>query len=172
MSSQNFKAAALRQKALHEFVDFVGIALYLAFFFCAVMTYRMILLHDFQDAWLNYSFALINALVIGKVIPIGEIAHLGKKYEEKPLLLSSVYKAFIFGLLTLGFHFVEEGIKGLLQGKNVAGVFHDIRIDYLLAGCVVIFCTFIPLFAFRELRRVIGEDKINDLFFHPRASTI
>ena len=180
MSSQNSKAAvlkqnkaaALKQKAVHEFVDFFGIALYLAFFFCAVMTYRMILLHDFQDAWLNYSFALINALVIGKVILIGEIAHLGKKYEEKPLLFSSVYKAFMFSLLTGAFHIVEDAIKRLLHGENVGGVFHGMRIDDALARTVVVFCTFIPLFAFRELRRVIGEDKFNDLFFHPRASKI
>ena len=32
--------------------------------------------------YLNYGFALINALVVAKVILIGEYAHLGKKLED------------------------------------------------------------------------------------------
>ena len=35
----------------------------------------------------------------------------------------------------------------------------------LLGHSVVIFCTFIVFFAFRELCRVQGEDKFRDLFF-------
>lgn len=120
MSSKNSKAD-LKQKAVHEFRQFVAISLYLAFFFCAVTTYRMLLLNDFHDAYFNYISGLINALVIAKVILIGEYAHLGKKYEHKPLLLSSAYKALLFGLLVFGFHIVEEGVKRLLRGEDMAG---------------------------------------------------
>jgi hypothetical protein len=67
MSSKNSKAD-LKQKAVHEFRQFVAISLYLAFFFCAVTTYRMLLLNDFHDAYFNYISGLINALVIAKVI--------------------------------------------------------------------------------------------------------
>jgi hypothetical protein len=165
MSSESSKATFLKQKAIHEFEQFVGIFLYLAFFFCAIATYRMLLVHRFQDSWLNYSFALINALVIAKVILIGEYAHIGKKYESRTLLLSSFYKAFLFGLLVFGFHIVEEAIKRLLHGQHMAGVFSDMHIDDLLGRSLVVFCTFIPFFAFRELRRVLGEDKFNALFF-------
>jgi len=38
MSDKNFKSADLKQKAVHEFQQFVAISLYLAFFFCAVAT--------------------------------------------------------------------------------------------------------------------------------------
>ena len=172
MSTDNSKVSVLKRKAIHELVEVVGISLYLAFFFVAISTYRMILLHDFRDASLNYSFALINAPVVAKVILIGEYAHLGKRYEAKPLLLSSIYRAFLFGLLTFGFHIVEEAIKRLLHGGQIAEVFRDMRVDDLLCRTLVVFCTFLPLFGFRELRRAIGEDKFNDLFFHSRASKI
>jgi hypothetical protein len=169
MSSEHSKASVLKQKAIHEVLEAIEIFFYLAFFFCAVITYRLVLLHDFRDASLNYSFALINALVIAKVILIGEYAHLGKKYEARSLLLSSIYKAFLFGLLVFGFHIVEEAIKRLLHGGNSADVFRDMRLDDFLCRSLVVFCTFIPLFAFRELRRALGEDKFNDLFFRARA---
>jgi hypothetical protein len=40
MSDKNSKSADLKQKAVHEFQQFVAISLYLAFFFCAVATYK------------------------------------------------------------------------------------------------------------------------------------
>ena len=64
MKSENSKKGSLKQKAAHELEQFVGISLYLGFFFCAVVTYRMILLSDFRDWYVNYGMAVINALVI------------------------------------------------------------------------------------------------------------
>jgi hypothetical protein len=162
----HFEKAGLKQKAIHEFTRFISIFLYLAFFFCAVTTYRMLLLSDFRDSYINYTFAVINALVIAKVILIGEYTHLGKRLEDQPLLVSSIYKAFLFGLLTFAFHIVEEAIKGVLHGKGAASAVLDIHLKDLLARTIVIFCTFIPLFGFREVWRVLGERKFNELFFH------
>jgi len=170
MSSEHSKASVLKQKAIHELVEAVEISLYLAFFFCAIVTYRLILLHDFRDASVSYGFAVINALVVAKVILIGEASHFGRKYEVRSLLLSSVYKALVFGLLVFGFHIVEEAIKRLLHGGAIGDALRDMRIDDLLCRSLVVFCTFIPLFAFRELRRVLGEDKFNDLLYHARAN--
>ena len=96
--------------------------------------------------------------------------HLGKKHEAKPLLISVLYKAFLFGLLVFGFHIVEEVIKRLVHGKNMVGAFHDVRIDDLLARSVVVFCTFIPLFLFLELRRAVGEDRFRDLLVRTGAT--
>ena len=165
MNGENFKVAVLRQKAAHEFKQFVGIFLYLAFFFCSVATYRMLLVKDFRDLYFIYSFALINAFVLAKVILLGEYAHLGKKFEDKPLLLSSVLKAFIFTLLVICFHYFEEGVKRLLHGENMAGTFYEMSLDLLLGRSLVIFSTFVPFFAFRELRRLLGEEKFGDIFF-------
>ena len=169
MSDKNSKAADLEKKAVHEFKQFVSISLYLTFFFCAVTTYRMLLLNDFRDSYFNYLAGLISALVIAKVILIGEYAHLGKKYEHKPLLLSSAYKALLFGLLVFCFHIIEEVVKRLLHGEAMAGAFHNMHINDLIGRALVTFCTFVPFFAFREVRRVLGEDKFQDLFFYSGA---
>jgi len=164
-ATHSVKKEGLRQKVVHEFIDFFGIFLYLAFFFCAVSTYRMLLQSDFRDSYVDYSFAVINAFVIAKVILIGEYTHLGKRLENQPLLASSIYKAVLFGLLTFAFHVVEEAIKKVFHGEGVASAFLDIHLKVLLARSIVVFCTFLPLFAFRELRRVLGETRFNDLFF-------
>jgi hypothetical protein len=141
-------APGFKQRAAREFKDYAVISTYLAVLFCAVITYTMLLLrkYDISDT-LDYSFAIINALVIGKVILIGEMMKIGRHAETRPLYQSVLLKSLIFGLFFFAFHLLEEFIKRL-------------------ARAIVIFCVFIPLFAYRELRRVLGEDKLVELFLH------
>jgi len=103
--------------------------------------------------------------VVAKVILIGEYARIGRKQEAKPLFYSAIYKAFVFCLLVFAFHLIEEAIKELVHGHRITAAFREMRIDDLLARTVIIFCTFIPLFAFRELQRVLGDDKFRALLF-------
>jgi hypothetical protein len=170
MNAENPKKASLKQQISQELREFAAISLYLAFFFCAIATYSMLLLSQFRVSYFIYGTALINALVIAKVILIGEYAHLGKKHESKPLFLSALYKAFLFSLLVFVFHIVEEAIKRRWHGENFATAYHGIRVNELLARSVVIFCAFLPLFAFRELRRVLGEENFWSLFFRSGAT--
>jgi hypothetical protein len=156
-----------KQKAKQDLKDFILISAYLAFFFCALTTYTMLLLKKYDVSYLNYSFAIINALVIAKVILIGEMVHIGTGAEARPLYQSVLYKAFVFGLLCLAFHFLEEFVKRLIRHDPFGTVFHQIKYDDLIGRTIVVFCTFIPLFAFIELRRVIGEKEFYSLFLTP-----
>jgi hypothetical protein len=165
MHAANSQKTTVKQKVAHEFEELAIITLYLAFFFCALATYSMLLLERFHISYFVYGTALLNALVIAKVILIGEAIHAGTKFEGKALFYSAIWKAFVFGLLVFAFHILEEMINHLVHGKDLIGAFHNIRIDDLLARTVIIFCTFIPLFAYRELRRVMGEDSFRALFF-------
>jgi len=170
MGSENPAGLSLKQKAMREFQDYVVIFLYLAFFFCALSTYTMLLLKEYSASnYLSYAFALINALVIGKVILIGEMVRFGKELEHRPIYQSAFYKAFMFCLLVLAFHFVEEVIKRIIHGGAFGDVLREIRINDLIGRSIVVFCTFIPLFAFRELRRALGEDKFQALVFRSRV---
>lgn len=130
----------------------------------------MLLLSEYHVRYLNFAFALINALVVAKVILIGDYAHLGRRAEHKPLFVSAIYKALLFALLVLAFHFVEEFVKRLIHGDAIARAPREIRIDELLARALIIFCMFIPLFAFREIKRVLGEDGFNALIFRSRGA--
>jgi hypothetical protein len=156
----------VQEKVAHEFEELAILTLYLAFFFCSLSTYSMLLLGKFNISYFNYGSALINALVVAKVILIGEAVHVGTKFEAKALVYSAIWKAFVFGLLVFAFHILEEVIKRLVHGQGFAGALQDIRIDDLLSRTVIIFCTFIPLFGFRELRRVMGQDSFRALVFH------
>jgi hypothetical protein len=170
MDAENSQKTSVKQKVVHEFEEFAIISLYLTFFFCALATYSMLLLDSFNVSYFAYGTAVINALVIAKVILIGEAVHVGTRFENKALVYSAIWKAVVFCLLAFGFHILEEIIRHLVHEKELTGAFHNIRIDELLARTLIVFCTFIPLFAFRELRRVMGPDNFWALFFHPTST--
>ena len=172
MTSKDPAAQSFKQKAREELIDFAMVSLYLAFFFCALVTYTMLLLrkHDIDSP--NYAFAIINALIIGKVILIGELMHLGRRAETRPLYQAVLFKSVIFSLFVLAFHFLEEFIKRLIHGKPFGTVWHEIDPDELLARSIIVFCTFLPLFAVRELHVVLGPGNSTRCFSPPEPPPI
>ena len=143
-----------KEKIKHELREMLELFVYLAFFFCAIAIYDMLLLRRYDVEYWTIAFALINALVITKVIMIGEYAKLGKRYEYKTLLVSAVWKAFVFGLLVFAFHVIEEFIKRLIHGADLATASRNIRFDQFA-------------FAWREFRRAMGEEEFRALVFGP-----
>src|SRR5262249_55614055 len=89
MKDQNSKMAKAEEKVKEEFTELAWVFSYLALYFCAVATYSMLLLNKFEVRYFTYGAALINALVLSKVILIGEAAHLGKRSENRPLIVSA-----------------------------------------------------------------------------------
>ena len=170
MTSTNSSVTApkpgIKQRAKHELKDFAIVSGYLAVLFCAVATYTMLLLRKYDETTaLNYTFAIINALIIGKVILIGEMMHVGKRAETRPLYQSVLLKSVIFGLFVFAFHLLEEFIKRLIHHQPAGTVLHEIEMQQLIARSIIILLALLPLFAFRELHRILGGDKLHDLFF-------
>jgi hypothetical protein len=103
MNAEKSEETGLKQKAVHEFKEMTIVTVYLAFFFCALATYSMLLMGKSELAYFTYGTAVVNALVVAKVILIGEAAHLGKRHEAKPLIYSCVYKVFLYTCLSSPF---------------------------------------------------------------------
>ena len=144
---------------------------YLTLVFAAFTQYRRFVLAAYDITYTNYGVALIEALILAKVIMIGAVFRLGRGLEQKPLIYPTLLKTVVFSLFVGVFTLIEHGIKGLWRGKGLAGGLVDLLgkgHHELLAGCLVTFVAFIPFFAFRELGRVLGEDKIRVLFFRRR----
>jgi hypothetical protein len=163
----------LKQRVIHELGEFLRIFLFLAPLFCAFATYRMAMLEKFGGKYFAYVAALVNALLLSKIILIGEDLKLGKRHECKPLLYSTLYKSFVFTVLVALFHVLESTVKGLLHREGMAGAVAELRglgIGEVLARSLVMFCAFIPFFALRETARVLGERRLDDLFLRSRAS--
>jgi len=62
----------------------------------------------------------------------------------------ALWKVLVFGLLEFAFHIVEEVAERLIHGSDLARASRELRLDQLASRTIMVFCTLIPLFAFRE----------------------
>jgi hypothetical protein len=167
------RRAALKEKAVEELKVFWIITLYLALLFGAFMVYRRLILAEFGVPYLHYGFAIIEALIIAKVIMIGDAFKLGRRFEDRPLVFSVAYKSALFAVFVMLFGVLEHVIEGLFHKQDANAILHgmiEIGMYELLARVVMLFMAFIPFFAFWELGRVLGPHKLSALFFSGRAS--
>jgi hypothetical protein len=67
--------------------EFLFVFLFVAPFFLSFEGYKMYLPHEPGSSLFKYGVALLNALVLSKVILIGELAGLGRYSEHKPLII-------------------------------------------------------------------------------------
>ncbi len=129
---------------------------------------------EYQIGYQHYGIVVIKALILAKVIMIGDVLRLGRKLEDRPLIFPTLYKSAVFSIWVAVFNVLEDTIKGLLHGIGLAGGIDEIisKGKYeLLAGFLVVFFAFVPFFAFKELGRLLGEGKIRDLFFRRISAT-
>jgi len=115
---------------------------------------------------LNYQaqgFAIVNALILAKVMLIGEDLNLGNRFREKPLVHSILYKSLVFAVFFICFHIFEEVVVGVFRGKTVAQSLPTIgggSLQGIVSVGAIVFVSLIPFFAFREIGRVIGKREL------------
>ncbi len=163
--------AGLKQKVVHEVIEYWIDFAYVAFFLVAFTWYRRLILAEYHVQYTNYWFPLVEAAVLAKVIMIGDLLRLGRRLDQKPLIIPTLYRTVVFSLWIAVFSILEATIRGLLRRKGFMGGIEELaNKDWheWLVGCVVAFVAFIPFFAFKELELVLGEDKLRPLFWRRR----
>jgi hypothetical protein len=167
MAEERFGSKSLKLKILHEFQEMLLISAFFGLFFFSFATYKMFLLHQFRSAQFVYVTALINTLVLAKVILLGDFVSVSRRMEHKPLIISAIYKAAFFALLVAAFHWVEEFVKEAIHSRDFTDTLRETlrATSWPLLGLTVIcFCLFIPFFSLREVRRIMGDEEFYELF--------
>jgi hypothetical protein len=172
MPSQQ-KTSHIKEKALEELRLFWAIFVFLALMFGGFTWYRRLILSEVGVSYGHYGIALIEAAVIAKVILIGRAIKLGKRIEDRPLIMSVLVKAALYGLFVALFDVVERVVEGLLHRESWHAIGHRVvpnGRDEMLAQTLLVMVTFIPFFAIGEIGRVLGVRKLFELFFQRRPA--
>jgi len=173
MSSSNKEMTGWKQKIQHELIRYWLTVLYLALFFGVFANYRRLILAHYDISYEDYGISVIEALVLAKVILVAEKLHIGRGFEDKRLIVPTLYKAFLFGVCAALFNVVESLIRSFVNGSGPNGAvdYFMSQFNYeLLAGGLVVFFAFIPFFAIRELNSVLGEGTLFKIFFQKRTA--
>jgi hypothetical protein len=156
------------QRLGHEMKKYVAIVLYLAFFFGSVVNYERLVLAGYHIGYTEFGVAIVKALVLGKVILIGEALHVGERFRGRALWLPVLWKTFVFSLFIAAFVVVEHLVGAAVHHRTLAEEFQFVtqHRDIVLARIQLETVALVPLFAFMELGRVLGERELHSLFLH------
>jgi hypothetical protein len=167
------KAQKLRKIFLHEMFEYVLNFIFLAIFLVAFAWYRRLLLASYHIEYLGYWTPLVEAAILAKVIMIGDVLRLGREFQNRPLIVTTVYRTIVFSLLVVGFAIVEHVIGAMLHGHPASEGLAEIAgkgAPQIAAWCVMMMAAFLPFFAIKEIERVIGVERVRGLFFHGLAT--
>jgi hypothetical protein len=158
-----------KQKLLKEFTEYWVNVVFMSLVFSTIIFYRRLVLAHYDIYLDDYFSGVIKALVIAKVVMIGAFMSISRKFEHKPLIIPALYKAFLFTLFVMIFDVAEEFIRIFIKIPVLADAFNELKnhiTNVWLGGALLIFFSFIPFFAFKELVRVLGGEKVRELFLH------
>jgi hypothetical protein len=113
-------------------------------------------------------FALINALVLAKVMLLFEELDPGRFLRRRALIFPILFEALLLTVAFLVVHVVEKVIEGALRGQSVAASLPQIvggGLVGLASVSGILFVAMIPFFAFRNLSLALGVDRLKSLLF-------
>jgi len=165
-------ARTLKQIAHQQLKEFLMIALYLWVVFGLLVMFKSVVLAEQHVPFAYHGFAIINALALAKVMLIAKDLHLGERFDEAPLIYPTLLKSASFTVVLACFKILEDTAIGLYRGQS----FHQSIADLgggtwkaILTFILLLFAVLIPFVGYGELQRVLGEGKLQQIFFRPRA---
>jgi hypothetical protein len=156
-----------RERATSELERYAIITVYLWLLFAlfSLHTRQLLQQHGMISVW-EHGFALINALVFGKIILIAQALEVGKSLEKRALLWIVLGKSLIFAILLIAFHLVEGAIRAWFEGRPLSAGLTDFggTLPSLLTAAAIFSVVLIPFFAFQETARILGSSELWNLF--------
>jgi hypothetical protein len=161
---------SLRARLLKELKSFLIIVAYLWLVFFVFMMHEWTVLASHQISFRFYGLAVVNALVLGKIMLIAEDLHFADRLENKPLIYPIAYKSIAFTVLLMVAYIVEEIAVGLFHGKTVTESFPEIGgggLAGVLTTAAIMCVALVPFFSFREIARIVGDAEFRILMLGP-----
>jgi len=158
----------LKERAINEVRRFVILFVYLWILFGLFVLNERIILRQQEIGFSSQGFAIINALVLAKVMLIAEDLNLGHWLGNRPLIYPILRDSLIFTVLFIVFHVVEKVVIGLVEGGTLAKSVPAIGgggMGGLMCVAAILFVALIPYFGFSIVSRAMGPGQLNTMLF-------
>jgi hypothetical protein len=171
VTTEPYAKATLRQRAEHEFTELAIISAYLYVTLGAVILMKTAVLHTEGIAFVPWGTAIVKAVVLGKFVLLGNLAHVGGR--DISLIWPTLRRAFAVLVLLVILTIIEEVVVGLFHHQSIAaslGELFGARLQETLAGYLIMLLVLIPFFGFRVLSEALGGGRLERMFFGARES--
>lgn len=160
-----------RDRAVSGLKRFAVIFLYFWGLLAIMALHKSLIL---AESGLHYrqGFAIVNALVLAKILFVAEEFKVGERYEREPLVYAMVFKAAVYSVLLTVCEVLEGLIVGYIRSKSLAESLSDVGGGApfgIVTTTLLLFFALLPFFGFRELSQVVGEPELHRLLFVKRG---
>jgi hypothetical protein len=163
----------IKQRAFREAKEGLILTLYLWAVFGLLVLHRSMILAEHHIDFTYHGLALINALALAKVMLLVRHLHLGDQLKKAPLIYPTVLKSALFTIVLACFKILEDAVIGFFRHESFRQSNTELgggTWQGILTLALLVFAMLIPFVGYGELRRVLGEGKLEMLFFRPRPS--
>jgi hypothetical protein len=146
---------------------------FLIAFLLILFTKRMIL-SEYGISWTGFGAAVVGAMLVGKVVLMVDKLPFVNKFPDRPLVYNTLWKSLIYFLAALLVRYLMHVVPLLTKHESFMEANRHLASEVVwphfwllqmwLAVLFLIFC------AMRELIRVIGRDKVIQMFFVGRIN--
>jgi hypothetical protein len=160
----------LEKRIASDMKEYAVIAGYFAIFLLSVTTYRTLILREYDIDTFEFGWAIVQAMILGKVVLLGQFLHLGEKLSGRPLILVVIWKSVVFSVFTAGLIATEHVVSALVHHRSVLEEFQlsGGHAYEMVARFQLILVAFVPFFALRLTARMMGEESLYELLFSRR----
>jgi hypothetical protein len=160
------------EKAVSGLKRFGAIFLYLWVLLAIGALHKSLILSEVGIIHYRQGLAVLNALVLAKIMFVAEELKVGEHYNRQPLIYAMLFKAAVYSVLLAVFDILEGLIVGYFRDKSLAESLSDVGGGTpfgIFTTMLLMFVALLPFFGFRELCDVIGEPELHRLLFVKRT---
>lgn len=115
-----------------------------------------------------HGFAIVNALVLGKVALVVEDLRLGHRIKASPLIWPILLESAILAVLFIAMHYLEAALGAWIHGASLAKSVPMVGGGGALGVAFAMFSFFVamlPFVGFRQLTLAIGWPRMRAILF-------
>jgi hypothetical protein len=163
----------IKQRAFHEAKEGLILTLYLWAVFGLLLLHKSMILAEHHIDFAYHGLAFINALALAKVMLLVRHLNVGGQLKNAPLIYPTVLKSAFFTAVLACFKILEDALFGFFRHESFQESIAELgggTWKGVLTLVLLVFAMLIPFVGYGELGRVMGEGKLEMLFFNPRPS--
>ncbi len=150
----------LKERARHELRSYAVITVYVWTILSLLRLHETLLAESYHVGLQVHGFAIVNALIIGKVVLIAEALRVGDRTAQRAPAFAILIKSVFFAIAVLLFHATEHVVTELWHGAALNAdllMVDAAQARHSLIMAAIITIALMPYFLIKEIERRTGE---------------
>ena len=158
----------------HEVAEAIPPAVFFFVAFQTIAFTRALMLEEYGIRVTTFVTATIAALLVAKVVLIVDMVPFVNRFPEKPLIYNVAWKTAIYMAAALLIRYGEHLLPFLREHGNLVmanrRLFDEVVWPHFWAVQIWLLVLFLVYSAVREVIRVLGRDRVRNMFLGARTS--